>query len=449
MVVLDALVVVTALPRIQQDLNVGLDSLQWTVNAYGIAVAAGIITATVLGDRFGRRRLFVIGLTLFTLASAACALAPDVAILIAARTVQGLGGAIVTPISLTILSTAFPPEKRGQILGIYGGLAGLAVASGPVIGGALTQSIDWHWIFWVNVPLGAAGALLSTRFLPESFGPPRRLDIPGVLLVSAGSIALVWGLVRANGSGWGSAEIAGTLAAGAMLLAAFFRWERKAAVPILPIKMLANRNFAYGNATGFLMSGAIFGGAFLVAQWFQFGLGYSPLETGVRLLPWTMTPIFVAPLAGAFSDRIGRRPLIVTGLALQSLGFAWIALRASSSVSIVELMLALFVAGIGVSMAIPTVPTAIISSVSPPEMGTASGVNSMTQRFGSVFAVAIASAVFASYGSFASSADVTSGFRPALAVCALLSLLGASTGLALRKRIPAVELEPVPAGATT
>jgi EmrB/QacA subfamily drug resistance transporter len=412
-----------------------------------IAVAAGIITAAALGDRFGRRRLFIAGLALFTLASAICAVAPDVSLLIAARTVQGLGGAIVTPISLTILSNAFPPERRGTIVGIYGGLAGLAVASGPVIGGALTQGIDWHWIFWVNVPLGVAGILLSPRFLPETYGPPRRLDVTGVALLSAGSVAVVWGLVRANNSGWGSGEITATLAVGAALLAGFFVWESRAAMPILPLDMLGNRSFAYGNATGFLMSGAIFGGAFLVTQWFQFARGYSPLATGIRILPWTMTPIFIAPLAGALSDRIGRRPLIVVGLALQATGFAWMALRASSSVSLTELMLALFVAGIGISMAIPAVPTAILSSVAPPEMGTASGINSMTQRVGSVFAVAIASAVFAGYGSFGSPTAVTEGFRPALGVCALLSLLGAAAGVAIRRRAPAVELEPAAAAA--
>ena len=447
MVVLDALVVVTALPRIQEDLHVGLATGQWTVNAYGIAVAAGIITATALGDRFGRRRLFVIGVALFTLASAACAVAPDASVLIAARTIQGLGGAIVTPLSLTIISNAFPPERRGAILGIYGGLGGLAVASGPVIGGALTQGIDWHWIFWANVPLGVAGALLSLRRLPETFGLRRRLDLPGVALVSAGSVALVWGLARANGSGWGSTEIAGSLAAGALLLAVFLLWESRAPVPILPLRMLRNHGFAFGNASGFLMSGAIFGGAFLVTQWFQFALGYSPLATGVRLLPWTMTPIFIAPLAGAVSDRIGRRPLIVAGLTLQAIGFGWIALRASTGVNLAELLLALFVAGVGISMAIPAVPTAVLGSVTPAEMGTASGINSMTQRFGSVFAVAIASAVFAGYGNSGSPAAVTDGFRPALAVCALLSLLGAAAGLALKRRAPAPDLEPAAASA--
>jgi MFS family permease len=201
MVVLDALVVVTALPRMQQDLHVGIPTLQWTVNGYGISVAAGIITAAALGDRLGRRRIFVWGVALFTLASAACALAPSASLLIAARAVQGLGGAAILPLSLTILTTAFPAERRGMIVGIYGGLAGLAVAAGPLVGGAVTQGLDWHWIFWINVPLGFAATPLSLRLLPESYGPPARLDFAGVALVSGAAVAIVWGLVRATVSG--------------------------------------------------------------------------------------------------------------------------------------------------------------------------------------------------------------------------------------------------------
>ena len=446
MVVLDSLVVITALPRMQQDLHVGLSTLQWTVNAYGIAFAAGIITAAALGDRFGRRRVFVFGLILFTLASAACALAPDASLLIGARTVQGLGGAAVLPLSLTILTNAFPTERRGAIVGIYGGLAGLAVASGPLIGGALTQGVDWHWIFWANVPLGIVAVLLSARLLPESHGAPARLDLRGVVLVSAAVVALVWGLVRANEVGWGSAEISSALSAGLALFAAFFVWERRAAEPMLPLRLLRIPAFAAGNATAFLMTGAIFGGAFMVTQYFQFALGYSPLATGVRLLPFTMTPIFIAPLAGTVSDRIGRRPVIATGLTLQALGFGWVALKASTHVSLVELLLALLVAGAGISMALPAVPTAVLSAVPPSEMGKASGINNMMQRFGAVFAVAIASSVFTAYGHLGSPASITDGFRPAVAVSALLSLLGALSALALKSRTEAVrELEPAAA----
>jgi EmrB/QacA subfamily drug resistance transporter len=449
MVVLDALVVVTALPRMEHDLHAGIPTLQWTVNAYGITVAAGIIMAAALGDRLGRRRMFVGGVALFTLASAACALAPTATSLIAARAVQGFGGATILPLSLTILTTAFPAERRGMIVGVYGGLAGLAVAAGPLVGGAVTQGLDWHWIFWINVPLGVVATALSLRLLPESYGARARLDLPGVALVSSGAVALVWGLVRASTSGWGSAEVVTALVLGSVLIAAFVYWESRAAEPMVPLRLFEIRAFAAGNATTFLMSGAVFGAAFLVIQYVQLARGYSPLSTGVRLLPWLATPMFVSPVAGALSDRVGRRPVIATGLLLQTLGFGWVALNASVHASYLELALPLLVAGVGISMALPTVPTAVLSAVAPEEMGKASGVNTMMQRFGSVFAVAITTAVFTANGHLGSPAGITDGFKPALGVCAGLSLLGTLTalGMASRRtdRIVDLEVEAAPA----
>jgi EmrB/QacA subfamily drug resistance transporter len=380
MVALDATVVATALARMQANLHVGLASLQWTLNSYGIAFAAGIITAAALGDRFGRRRIFSIGLALFTLASAACALASNASELIAARTVQGLGGAIVLPLSLTILTTAFPAERRGTIIGIYGGLAGAAVAAGPLVGGAVTQGINWHWIFWINVPIGVAAVLLSLRLLPESHGARERLDLTGVGLVTGGVVAIVWALVRANQSRWASPEVVATLAAGAVLLVAFVGWENRVWQPMVPLRLFRDRAFAMGNATTFLISGAIFAGAYLVAEDFQFARGYSPLSTGLRLLPFFATPMVISPLAGALSDKTGRRPVMVTGLALLSAGFVWVALKGSLTTSWVELTLALLVSGIGISMALPTVPTAVLNAVAPHEMGKASGINYMAQR---------------------------------------------------------------------
>jgi EmrB/QacA subfamily drug resistance transporter len=436
MVALDALVVITALPRMQRDLHVGLSSLQWTVNAYGIAFAAGIITAAALGDRFGRRRVYTGGLVLFTIASAACAIAPHAGELIAARTVQGLGGAVVLPLSLTILTTAFPAEKRGMIVGVYGGLAGLAVALGPVVGGLVTEGIDWHWIFWLNVPIGIAAALLGLRLLPESHGVREQLDLVGVGLVTAGVVAIVWALTRTNEIGWSSAETNSTLAAGAVVLLAFLGWESRVRAPMVPLRLFAVREFAFGNVTTFLMSGSVFAAAFFVTEEFQMARGYSPLGTGLRLLPFFATPMFVAPVAGALSDRIGRRAIMVAGLTLQAVGLVWVALRGSLATSWVELAVALLVAGIGISMALPTVPTAVLSAVSPDEMGKASGINYMAQRFGAVFSIAIGSAIFSAYGHLGTPASVTAGFKPALWTCAALAAVAAvsAAGIGSRRR---------------
>ncbi|HET8672693.1 MAG TPA: DHA2 family efflux MFS transporter permease subunit [Thermoleophilaceae bacterium] len=434
MVALDTLVVTTALPAIHRDLGAGVSTLEWTVNAYALTFAAGIVMAAALGDRLGRRRLFVIGLALFTAASGVCAIAPSAGLLLAARAVQGVGAAIVMPLSLTILTAAFPPERRGAVVGIWGAIAGLAVASGPVVGGAVTQGLDWHWIFWINVPIGVVGALLARARLEESRDEAKRLDTVGMALVTAGAFGLVWGLVRSGGPGWGSVEVLATLIGGAALLGAFAAWERVVEAPMLPPRLFADRTFAAANATAFLMTAAISAAAFLVAQYFQLGLGHSPLGAGVRLLPWTATPTLVAPVAGALSDRIGPRPIMFGGLLLQAVGLGWFALEATGGAGYGALVLPLVVAGVGISMAIPSTPAAALGAVPPSDLGIASGANSTLQRFGGVFGVAIVTAVFAAHGRLGSPAGFVAGFRPALAAAAALSLLGACTALLVRGR---------------
>jgi len=461
MVALDALVVITALPAIHAQLGGSVATLEWTVNAYGLAFAAGIVTASALGDRLGRRRVYVAGLILFSAASAACALAPTAATLIGARAVQGVGAAIVTPLSLTILTSSFPAAKRGAVVGIWGGIAGLAVAGGPLVGGAVVQGLSWHWIFWVNVPIGFAAAIAAARMLPESHGPARRLDLPALPLIALAALALTWGLVRAGGSGWSdgftvallAAALALTwglvraggsgwsdgftvalLAGGAALLAGFVLRERVAADPMVPLRLFRNRTFTAANAAAFLQSGAIFSAAFLTTEYFQLGLGYGPFATGLRLLPWTATPMIVAPLAGMLADRIGARPLLVTGLALQAGGLAWFAAIASAAGGYGQFVAPLIIAGVGISMSIPTSASAALGAVPPAEVGTASGVNNTMGRFGGAFGVAIVTAVFSAHGSLASAAGVVAGYRPALVVSAVLSLAGSAAAVAIGRR---------------
>ena len=447
MTALDALVVITALPAIHAGLGGSVSTLEWTVNAYTLTLAAGIITAAALGDRLGRRRMYVVGLLLFTAASAACALAPSTGLLIAARAIQGLGAALITPLSLTILASAFPAERRGTIVGIWGAIGGLAIAGGPLVGGAVVQGLDWHWIFWLNVPIGLAAAALAMSRLPESHGPAARLDQPGVAMAAIGAVALAWGLVRAADVGWGSPQVISALILAVLLIAGFIAWERRASEPMLPLRLLRIPAFAAANATGFLMMASITSAAFMMSQYFQLGLGYSPLSTGLRFLPWTLTPLLIAPAAGALADKIGSRPLMFLGLAMQGAGLVWIAVSAMSTAGYGRFVLPLIIAGVGISMAVPTVPATALNAVPPADMGKASGVQNTLQRFGAVFGVAIVAAVFSANGHLGSPATVISGFRPALAAAAGLSVVGSLTALGVggRRRSPSAGQQPTPA----
>ena len=273
MCALDGLVVVTALPAIGHDLHASASTLQWTVNAYGITWAAGMITAAALGDLFGRVRMFLIGLVVF---AAACAMAPSMGVLIAARAVQGVGASIILPLSLTILAGVFPPERRGTIVGIWGGIGGLAIAAGPLVGGALTQSLNWHWVFWINVPIGVVVAVLATVRLVESRGPGRRLDAPGVVLVTVGAASLIWALARTGEVGWGSPQVIGGLVVGVVMVAGFIFWESRAPEPMLPLRLFRSVSFSAANATSFLMSAALLAAGVYVSLYFQYVRGATP-----------------------------------------------------------------------------------------------------------------------------------------------------------------------------
>ena len=360
MVALDTLVVTTALPVLRVDLGASLPDLEWTVNAYNLAFACLLLTGAALGDRFGRRRMFAIGLLVFTGASAAAALSPSVGALIAARAVQGAGAAIVMPLTLTLISAAFPAEKRGAAIGLWGGIAGLAVAAGPVVGGAVIDGISWHWIFWLNVPVGLALAPLALSRLTESYGPRPDLDPVGLVLAGGGVLGLTWGLVRSNSVGWSSTEVTAALILGVVLVALFAVWERRAKNAMLPLALFRSRGFSTANAVSFFMYAGLFGALFLMAQFLQSALGYSPLQAGIRLLPWTATPMVIAPIAGSLADRFGNRPFMVLGLTMQALGLGWVAMIASPDVGYLQLGIALTIAGVGTSLCFPTVANAEI-----------------------------------------------------------------------------------------
>jgi EmrB/QacA subfamily drug resistance transporter len=438
MATLDNLVVTTSLPVIRADLGASIEDLEWTVNAYTLSFAVFLLTGAALGDRFGRRRLFVIGLGIFTGASVAAALAPSVDALIAARAVQGLGGAIVTPLTLTILSAAVSPEKRGVALGAWGGIGGLAVASGPLIGGAVVEGISWQWIFWLNVPIGLVLIPLAYFRLKETYGPATRLDLPGLALASTGLLGIVWGLVRGNAVGWSNPEIVGSLVVGAILTAAFVLWELRAPAPMLPLRFFRSRAFSAANAASLFMFFGMFGSIFLLAQFLQTVQGYSPLDAGLRILPWTAMPIFIAPIAGALSDRIGGRPLMATGLALQAIGLGWLATVSTPTVPYAELVPAFVISGVGMALFFAPVANVVLSAVLPREEGQASGANNAIRELGGVFGVAVLASVFSSYGGYESGQAFVDGLGAAVWVGAVVVALGAVAALFIpRKRRPA------------
>lgn len=441
MTALDALVVVTALPSIHADLGGNVAVLQWTVNAYSLAFAAGIVTASVLGDRLGRRRVYRWGLAVFTLASVACALAPTLPALVGFRAVQGLGAAIVMPLGMTLLTSAFPPEKRGAAVGIWGGIAGLGVAAGPLVGGAITQGLDWHWVFWANVPVGIAAWVGSRLVIPESHGPRSGLDLPGMVLVAVGIGVLVWGLVQGPDVGWSATRTLVALVTGGVLLTAFVLWEARTSTPMVPLALFGHGTFASAAATCLLMTGSVFSMAFMTSEFFQLGRGDDPLGTGLRFLPWTMTPLLVAPVAGALFDRLGARRLAVPGLAMQAVGFAWIAHLAGVHATYGGYVAPFVLAGVGISMVLPSVPAAGLNAVPPEFLGRASGVLTTMQQLGAVVGIAAVTAAFDARGSLSSPASVTDGYRAAVAVTVCLSTLGALVALNLRRRH--VEPDPV------
>jgi EmrB/QacA subfamily drug resistance transporter len=441
MVTLDNLVVTTALPVIRMDLHSGLSGLEWTVNAYTLTFAVLLLTGAALGDRFGRRRLFVIGISIFTLASAAAALAPSIGALDVARAVQGLGGAIVMPLTLTILSAAVPANRRGLALGAWGGISGLAVALGPLVGGAVVSGISWHWIFWLNVPLGLVLAPLALLRLQETRGPATRLDLPGLGLASAGLFGIVWGLVRGNQVGWASAEIAGALAAGLALLTAFVWWERRTEHPMLPMRFFRNRTFVLANISSLFMFFGMFGSIFLLAQFFQTVQGYSPLQSGLRILPWTAMPIVVAPIAGALSDRIGGHKLMGAGLALQAIGLAWIAYPSSPTVAYSSLVIPFALSGAGMALFFAPVANVVLSSVAPEEEGQASGANNAVRELGGVFGVAVLASLFSHYGGYGTGTSFVDGMTPAVYVGAAVVAVGSLAAFAIKRRPRAEALE--------
>jgi EmrB/QacA subfamily drug resistance transporter len=433
---LDALVVTTALHAIQIDLHASIAELEWTVNAYTLSFAVLLMAGAALGERYGRRRVLVAGVLLFSAASAACALAPSLGWLIAARAVQGVGSAAVMPVGMALLSAAFPPEQRTRALGLFAAVTGLATLGGPLVGGAVVEGATWQWIFWLNLPIAALLVPLMLTRLPESRGEARGLDYPGIGLAGAAALGSVWGLLRGNESGWGSAEVLAAFALGAGALVALVRWERRVTAPLIPMRLFAARGFSIGNAVGFLLFGSIFSGAFFFAQFLQTVQHHGPLGAGVRLAPWTITLFLVAPVAGRQVNRFGERPLVVAGLLMQAAGYGCLAIMAGPQLSYPAMIAPFVLSGVGVSMAIPAAQSAVLRSVPLSAVGAASGTFNTLRQLGGAFGIALPAAVFASVGGLGSAEAFSTGFAAAIGTAALLALTGAALGLLLPAGAP-------------
>jgi len=443
MAALDNLVVTTALPVIRARFQANLAELEWIVNAYTLTFAVLLLTGAALGDRFGRKRLFIIGLAIFTGGSTIAALSSNVSVLIVARAIQGLGGAILTPLSLTILSAAVPRERRAVALGAWGGIAGLAIAIGPLVGGAISEGLAWQAIFWINVPIGLVAIPMAYTRLTETHGPSTRLDLPGLGLVSAGLFAVVWGLVRANEQGWTSPEILGSFGVGIVLLAAFVAWEARSVEPMLPLRLFRSRSFSAANIVSMLMTFGMFGSIFLLAQFFQVVQHYSPLQAGLRTLPWTIMPVFVAPIAGLLSARTGTRPLLVVGMSLQAIALGWMSLIITPTVDYLAIVPTFILAGVGMGLFFAPIANVVLSAVRPEEEGKASGANNAIRELGGVFGVAVLASIFSANGGYATGQSYVDGLIPAMQVGAVVVAFGAVAALGLggRTRVVGAETE--------
>jgi EmrB/QacA subfamily drug resistance transporter len=431
---LDNLVVTTALPVIRVRLHAGLSGLEWTVNAYTLTFAVLLLTAAAFGERFGRRRMFTIGIVVFTLASGAAAIAPSIGYLIAARAVQGAGGAMILPLSLTLLSAAVSPQRRTAALGVWGAIGGTAVALGPLVGGAVTTGWSWHYIFWLNVPIGAVLVPLAIWKLRESRAAATRLDLTGALLVSAGLFGVVFGLVRGNAHGWTSSGVVGSFVGGSLLLAVFSWWELRVDAPMLNLRLFQRRAFATTNVTALLFSFGMFGSIFLLSQFLQTVQGYSPLGAGLRVLPWTGAPMLLAPLVGLLAQRWGGKPLVVTGLFLQAISLAWQAALITPTTPYLDLVPSFVLAGVGMTLFFVPLASLVLESVPPSLEGVASGTNAAFRELGGVLGIAVLGAVFSSNGGYATGPSYVHGLGPATYVGAAAVLVGALSALAIPGR---------------
>lgn len=446
MATLDNLVMTNALPVLHAELGATVEELQWFVNAYTLSFASMILVASALGDRFGRRTVFLVGIAIFGIGSALAALSTDPGQLIAARALQGFGGAGVMPLSLALLAGGVPDRLRPAAIGIWGGVAGLGVAVGPLVGGAVVEGWNWQAIFWINVPVAIVAIPLALFALGNDFGARARIDVLGAVLAGTGVLALVHAIVRGNDDGWSSFGVVAEIAGGALLLIGFIAWQARTRSPLMPLRLYRDRSFSLTNLVGFAFSFGTFGAVFILIQYMQVVQGSSPLEAAVQTTPWTIAPMFVAPIAGMLAPRVGTRILMVTGLALQGIALGWIAALLSTTVVYPELVTPFLLAGIGMGLVFAPSATALLATLPGVDHATASGVNSTVREIGVALGTAVMTAIFVGAGGQLRPDMYVDAARPAVFVgaAALLATAVVALWLPAGRAIAPAEL-PLPA----
>jgi EmrB/QacA subfamily drug resistance transporter len=452
MIMLDNTIVNVALPSIQRDLGIGVSELEWVVNGYALTFAVLMLTGGKLADLLGRRLIFIVGLAVFTLSSLACGLANGPEVLIGARIVQGVGAALMNPATLSIITATFPPRQRGMAIGIWAGVSALALAIGPLVGGVVTEQIDWSWIFYINVPIGILAIVVARLVIPESrdTSHEQRLDLPGLLTSAIGLFALTYALIEANTYGWTSARILSLFAVALVGLAAFVVLELRQRLPMLDLSLFKNSTFAGANATMMLVALAMFGVFFFVSLYMQNILGYSATEAGASFLPMTILIILVAPVAGRLSDRVGSRWLMGTGLTLVG-GSLLIFSRLDLSSGFWNLFPGLIVGGLGMALSMAPTTAAAMGSVAVDKAGVGSAVLNSMRQVGGSLGIAIMGAIVASHldvpaTSPQAPSQFVEGFQHALVVAAAIAFSGAVVAVATVRKYRHAET-PVPEAA--
>jgi EmrB/QacA subfamily drug resistance transporter len=426
MIMLDNTVVNVALPSIQRDLDIGLSELEWIVSGYALTFAALMLIGGKLADAYGRRLLFVVGIAVFTLASLACGLATTGDMLIAARVAQGAGAALMNPATLSIIAATFPPRQRGTAIGIWAGVSALALAIGPLVGGLLTEHASWHWIFFVNVPVGILGIVTSFLLIDESRDPTHeRLDLPGLATSAIGLFALTYGLIEANAYGWGSPRIVGAFVVAAVTLVGFVLLERHQRVPMLDLTLFRNRTYVGANVVVLLVALAMFGVFFFVSLYMQNVLGFSAVETGAAFLPMTILIILVAPWAGRLSDRWGSRGLMTAGMLLVAGQLAYFS-RLGTDATFWTLLPGFLLGGFGMAMTMTPSVAAATRAIPVAKAGVGSAVLNAFRQVGGSIGIAVMGAIVAAQLTDPPSVDsFMRGFERSLLVAAGIALAGA------------------------